>query len=78
MLALACAAPTSAAGALVADWDGPPPLPILLNARDITAALARGNAVPTDEQLPTPAAFWAAIERWLKYSELDALVPTIQ
>ena len=77
MLALACAAPASTAGALTADWQGPP-LPILLNARDITAALTHGNAVPTDQDLPTPAAFWAAIERWLKYSELDQLVPTIQ
>jgi formylglycine-generating enzyme required for sulfatase activity len=78
MLALACAAPTGAASVLIDGWHNPPPLPILLNARDITAALARGNAVPTDQELPSPAAFWAAIERWLKYSELDALVPTIQ
>jgi formylglycine-generating enzyme required for sulfatase activity len=78
MLALACAAPAGPASALIADWHDPPPLPILLNARDITAALARGNAVPTDQDLPTPAAFWTAIERWLKYSELDPLVPTIQ
>jgi formylglycine-generating enzyme required for sulfatase activity len=78
MLALACAAPAGPAGALIADWPDQPPLPILLNARDITAALARGNAVPTDQELPTPAAFWFAIERWLKYSELDSLVPTIQ
>jgi formylglycine-generating enzyme required for sulfatase activity len=78
MLALACAALAGPASALIADWQEPPPLPILLNAGDITAALARGNAVPTDQDLPTPAAFWSAIERWLKYSELDPLVPTIQ
>src|SRR5262245_45659007 len=53
MLALACAAPAGPQRTLIADWPDPPPLPILLNARDITAALAHGNAAPNGQDLPT-------------------------
>jgi formylglycine-generating enzyme required for sulfatase activity len=82
MIALACAAHATgepASGArLVADWPDPIPLPILLNAREIAMALAHADAAPDGLDLPGPAAFWAAIERWLQYSGLEALVPTIQ
>ncbi|MEP7189034.1 MAG: hypothetical protein ABI901_07595, partial [Roseiflexaceae bacterium] len=80
-LALACAARTtgdSAAAELVASWSGPLPLPILLPARDIDAALSLGNAALDMQRLPTLSAFWGAIEEWLTYSNLQALVPTIQ
>jgi formylglycine-generating enzyme required for sulfatase activity len=81
MLALVCAARAGAvplAAQLAAACPEPPPLPILLNARDITAALAHGDAAPGDENRPTPAAFWSAIERWLQYSDLTMLLPSIQ
>ncbi|MFL5805007.1 MAG: SUMF1/EgtB/PvdO family nonheme iron enzyme [Roseiflexaceae bacterium] len=82
MIALACAARATgepASGArLVADWPDPIPLPILLNAREIAAALTNADAAPEGSHLPGPSAFWAAIERWLQYSDLEALVPTIQ
>jgi formylglycine-generating enzyme required for sulfatase activity len=80
-LALACAARTtgdSAAAELVASWSGPLPLPILLPAREIDAALSLGNAALDAQRLPTLSAFWGAIEEWLTYSNLQALVPTIQ
>jgi formylglycine-generating enzyme required for sulfatase activity len=80
-LALACAARTtgdSAAAELVAGWSDPLPLPILLPAREIDAALSLGNAALDEQRLPTLSAFWSAIEEWLTYSNLQALVPTIQ
>jgi formylglycine-generating enzyme required for sulfatase activity len=80
-LALACAARAtgdSAAAELVAGWPDPLPLPILLPAREIDAALSRGNAALEEQRLPTLSAFWSAIEEWLQYSNLQALVPTIQ
>ena len=58
--------------------DSPAPLPIFLNARDIIAALEQGNAMPDEQGLPAPTTFWSAIERWLQYSDLSALVPSIQ
>jgi formylglycine-generating enzyme required for sulfatase activity len=80
-LALACAARAtgdSAAAELVASWPDPLPLPILLPAREIDDALGRGNAALDEQRLPTLAAFWGAIEEWLQYSNLQALVPAIQ
>jgi gamma-glutamyl hercynylcysteine S-oxide synthase len=80
-LALACAARATgdpAAAELVAGWSNPLPLPILLPAREIDAALSLGNAALDAQRLPTLAAFWSAIEEWLTYSNLQALVPTIQ
>ncbi len=80
-LALACAARTTGdatAAELVAGWSDPLPLPILLPAREIDAALSLGNAALDEQRLPTLAAFWNAIEEWLTYSNLQALVPTIQ
>jgi len=80
-LALACAARAtgdSAAAELVAAWSDPLPLPILLPAREIDAALSLGNAALDEQRLPTLSAFWSAIEEWLTYSNLQALVPTIQ
>ncbi|MEO7908526.1 MAG: SUMF1/EgtB/PvdO family nonheme iron enzyme [Roseiflexaceae bacterium] len=80
-LALACAARAtgdSAAAELVAGWSDPLPLPILLPAREIEAALSLGNAALDEQRLPTLSAFWSAIEEWLTYSNLQALVPTIQ
>jgi formylglycine-generating enzyme required for sulfatase activity len=80
-LALACAARStgdSAAAELVAGWPDPLPLPILLPAREIDAALNRGNAALDDQRLPTLSAFWSAIEEWLQYSSLQALVPMFQ
>jgi iron(II)-dependent oxidoreductase len=80
-LALACAARAtgdSAAAELVAGWSDPLPLPILLPAREIDAALSLGNAALDEQRMPTLSAFWSAIEEWLTYSNLQALVPTIQ
>jgi iron(II)-dependent oxidoreductase len=80
-LALACAARAtgdSAAAELVAGWSDRLPLPILLPAREIDAALSLGNAALDEQRLPTLSAFWNAIEEWLTYSNLQALVPTIQ
>jgi formylglycine-generating enzyme required for sulfatase activity len=81
VLALACAARSTgdpAAAELVAGWSDPLPLPILLPAREIDAALSLGNATLESGRLPTLGAFWSAIEEWLTYSNLQALVPTIQ
>ncbi len=80
-LVLACAAravgePRPAAD-LLRDWLDPLPMPILLNASDLVAVLRQANALPAD-QSPTLPAFWAAIEAWLRSSDLGALVPTIQ
>jgi formylglycine-generating enzyme required for sulfatase activity len=80
-LAMACAARAtgdSAAAELVAGWPDPLPLPILLPAREIDAALNRGNAPLDEQRLPTLSAFWSAIEEWLQYSNLQALVPVFQ
>ena len=80
-LALACAARAigdSAAAELVAGWSDPLPLPILLHAREIDAALSLGNAALDAQRLPTLSAFWSVIEEWLTISNLQALVPTIQ
>jgi iron(II)-dependent oxidoreductase len=80
-LALACAARAAgdpAAAELVAGWSEPLPLPILLRAREIDAALSLGNAALDEQRLPTLSAFWGAVEEWLTYSNLQALVPTIQ
>jgi formylglycine-generating enzyme required for sulfatase activity len=81
MLALACAARASSedTGAdLLTGWPDPLPLPLLLTANEIALALARTDAAPHEGQLPTLSAFWNAIEEWLRYSDLAALVPTIQ
>lgn len=79
-LALACAShgaggpsPNSIGG-----WPDPLPLPLLLTAREIASALTRKNAAPDVEHMPTLSAFWSAIAEWLQYSDLAALVPTIQ
>ncbi|HEX9372435.1 MAG TPA: SUMF1/EgtB/PvdO family nonheme iron enzyme, partial [Roseiflexaceae bacterium] len=80
-LALACvshAAEARADASLVASWPDPLPLPLLLSAREIAAALERNNAAPDIERMPTLSAFWNAIAEWLQYSDLEALVPTIQ
>lgn len=83
-LALACAASAgghvgaSASADLVADWPAPVPLPILLDAREIAATLTHAGAAPDIGLVPAPAVFWSAIERWLRYSDLDSLVPTLQ
>lgn len=82
MMALVCAARTTgepaACASLIADWPTPIPLPILLNAREIAAALANAHAAPDGLHQLGPSAFWTAIERWLQYSDLGALVPSIQ
>lgn len=80
-LALACAAQAtgdSESRGLAAYWDEPAPLPISLSGYNIAAALARSNAAPNEQSLPTLGAFWEAIEGWLQYSNLSDLVPTIQ
>lgn len=81
-LALACAAhglgEPEVAPELAASWPGPPPLPILLDAGEIAIALGRADAAPADAHLPSLAIFWEAIENWLRYAELQALVPTFQ
>src|SRR5262249_26461716 len=76
-IVLACA--TRATGArsqtpdLLESWGAPLPLPIFLPAREIASALGRANADLRDQQIPTLAAFWAAIDEWLRYSDLSAL-----
>mgnify|MGYP001947991797 CR=1 FL=1 len=82
MLALACAAratgePAEAAN-LVAAWPDPIPLPIFLKAREIATMLVSAGAAPDGMMQPGPSVFWSSIERWLQFSDLDALVPTIQ
>jgi formylglycine-generating enzyme required for sulfatase activity len=82
MLALACAAygtgEAQEAAEYVRDWPKPVPLPILLSAREIAMALEQGEALPDGMQQPGPSVFWQSIERWLEYSDLGALLPTIQ
>lgn len=80
-LALACAAQATGdpeSSVLAAAWSAPAPLPISLSGSNIAAALARSNAAPNEQSIPTLGAFWEAIEGWLQYSNLSDLVPTIQ
>ena len=80
-LGLACAAKATgdtASAALANAWSQSPPLPISLSGSNIAAALARTNAAPDEQSLPSLSAFWGAIEAWLQYSNLSELVPTIQ
>jgi formylglycine-generating enzyme required for sulfatase activity len=80
-LALACAgrarAEPSGLDTLLDSWKDAP-IPVLLSAAEIAAALRRADAEPHNEHQPALSTFWRAIEGWLRYSDLSGLVPAFQ